>query len=203
MSERQPPGRYKRTSNGLVASLVVTVLAIIGFLIFRGVFSDDYQDQPPDLDYFSTVRTLQDAGVEVVYPSSLPDGWIARDVNVVPGERPSFDLALLTDDDKFVGVHQEDASVDDLLTTYVDENPEEGDVLEVDGSVASSWQEWSDSGGDHAFTAEVGDDSVIVFGSAPVADLEGIVRSLSDETLPGGVSETTDATVTPIDPSGG
>ena len=86
---------------------------------------------------------------------------------------------MLTDEGTFVGLRQEDAPLDDLLTTYVDESPTEGDPVTVPGSVAPRWRTFSDSGGDHAFAAEVGGDTVLVYGSAGVDDLRGLVEALT------------------------
>ena len=48
------------------------------------------------------------------------------------------------------------------------------------GSVAPTWQEYADSGGDHALVARVRGDEVLVYGSAPVADLRRVVGLLTD-----------------------
>ena len=67
-----------------------------------------------------------------------------------------------------------------LLETYVDADAAKGDVVSVDGAIVPEWQEWSDAGGDHAYSATVGDTEVLVYGSAPTEDLLTIVRSLTD-----------------------
>ena len=51
----------------------------------------------------------------------MPDGWQATGAEVTPGDPPGFGLTFLTDDDKFVGVRQENDATDDLLEEYVDE----------------------------------------------------------------------------------
>ncbi len=76
-------------------------------------------------------------------------------------------------------LRQEDASLDDLLHTYVDESPTEGPRLTVPGSVARTWRSFSDSGGDHAYAAEVGRDNVLVYGSASTDDLRRILDELT------------------------
>ena len=79
---------------------------------------------------------------------------------------------MLTDDGDFVGIRQQDASVDDLVEQYVDEEAEAGDDASVTSDITDTWQTWSDSGGDHGFSTEVGDEAVLVYGSAPVEDIE-------------------------------
>ena len=46
--------------------------------------------------------------------------------------------------------------------------------------MARTWRTFSDSGGDHAYAAEVGRDEVLVYGSADVADLRRVVGLLTD-----------------------
>ena len=45
------------------------------------------------------------------------------------------------------------------------------------------WATYSDPGGDHAFAAEVGDDAVLVYGSADEDGLLRLVESLTTEQL--------------------
>lgn len=188
MSETDSAGRYARTTNGLIGSLIVTLLAIGVFVVFRALTSNDLEVSPEPVDYLETVSLAQDAGLDVVYPARLPKGWIATTVDVVPGPRPEWGIGMLTDAGEFVGIRQENASVDDLLVTYVDEDPAEGDPVDVAGSVATHWRAFSDSGGDHAYAAEVGDggdvghvgrDTVLVYGSAGTDELREILELLT------------------------
>ncbi len=184
MSESGSPGRYSRSANGLIAALVVTVLLVVALVGFRESTDTDLDNSDPDaVDYLETVGLVQDSGVDVVYPPTLPDGWKATNVAFVPGERPAFGLSMLTDDETFVGVRQEDESVDDLLETYVDEETSEEDPIEVDSEIATSWAGYSDEGGDLAYTAVLGDDTVMVFGSAETEDLRRMIESLTTRPL--------------------
>jgi uncharacterized protein DUF4245 len=176
----QRPGRYPRTSSALVGSLLVTVLAVVAFVALRAVFSKDLEVRPEPVDYLATVTEAQRGGLELVYPADLPAGWIATSVHLDPdADRPAWGLGMLTDDGRFVGLRQEDAPLDDLLHTYVDEEPAEGPRASVSGSVAPTWQTFSDSGGDHAFAAEVKGQEVLVFGSVGTADLRTLLGELT------------------------
>ncbi|MCW2765911.1 MAG: hypothetical protein JWO11_1870 [Nocardioides sp.] len=183
MSESGNGGRYARTTNGLIASLVVTVLAVCAFVALRALNRDDLEVKPEPVDYLEAVDAAQGAGLTVVYPPTLPSGWFADSIDFVPGDRPAWGIGMLTGDQKFAGIRQQNASVDDLLHTYVDENPTEGAPVDIAASIAPRWQTWSDSGGDHAFSAQVGTDTVLVYGSAPEAELRGLVGSLTTANL--------------------
>lgn len=176
---RARPGRYPRTTNGLIGSLIVTLLVIGAFVALRALNRNDLEVKPTAIDYLSSVVAAQDSGFDPVYPESLPQGWIATSVDFTPGDRPAWGIGMLTDDETFVGVRQADESLDDLLHTYVDKNPAEGDRIEVTGSVAPTWRTFSDSGGDHAYAAEVAGDTVLVYGSATTADLREVLEDLT------------------------
>ncbi len=177
------PGRYQRTVAGGVGSMIVLVAVVLAFVLFRDAFRDNDAVELEPVDYLAVVGPAQESGFEVVYPPSLPRGWRATSVDYDPGTRPAWGVGMLTAEGKFVGLRQEDDDLDSLLETYVDEEAVEGERVDVDGAIVTEWQEWSDDGGDHAFTATVADHEVMVYGSAPVEDLLLVVRSLTDAPL--------------------
>jgi hypothetical protein len=177
----QRPARYPRTANGLIGSLLVTLLFVGAFVAFRALNRDNLEVKPEPVDYLARVSTIQQSGLDVVYPAGLPAGWIATSATFIPGDDPAFGVGMLTDDEQFVGVRQEDAPLDDLLTTYVDEETAEGEELSVPGSVARTWRSFTDAGGDRAYAATLGDDEVLVYGSASEADLRQVIESLTTE----------------------
>lgn len=177
------PSRYQRTTNGLIGSLIVSVaLVLIVGLVLR--FDNGAAEQEPEaVDYVEAVRAAQQTGVDVVHPTALPGGWIATSVVYEPGPRPAWGLGLLTEDGTFAGVRQEDADLDDLLHTYVDEEPVQGEDVNVDSALGRTWRSYADSGGDHAYAAEVQVDgraeTVLVYGSASTAELRTLLESLT------------------------
>ena len=189
----EQPSRYDRNFGGLLAAMLVTVLFVAAYVGFRALT----RDQPsldPDVDYASCVAYLQEADVSVVYPQELPSGWRANVIHFARGNPPAWRIGLLTDQDEFVGVVQQQDDVDDLLTKYVDENPSQGeDAAPANGLGVTSWQTWSDEGGDHAFSTELtsgplAGETLLVYGSAPVADQETLLRALTLDPVSGGVS---------------
>jgi hypothetical protein len=184
VSESQRPGRYQRSGNGLLGAMLITVIAVVGFVGFRALFTDEPDVKPEEVDYLEIVGLAQDGDVEPVYPAELPEGWIATRAEVLPDGPPGFDLALLTDDEQFVGMVWSGDPIDDLLAERVDdEDVEDAEPLTVEGSVAPRWDGYADPGGDLAYAAEVGDHSVLVYGSAPEEDLRTIVESLTTAPL--------------------
>ena len=191
----EQPSRYNRSFGGLVAAMIATVVFVAAYVGFRALTRDQPHIQP-DIDYASCVGYLQEAGVEVVHPRALPAGWTATSVSFESGSPPQWRIGMLTADDEFVGVVQEQDDVDDLLDHYVDPSPRRGDDASPDNSLGvTSWQTWSDTGGDHAFSTvlEAGPlagQTLLVYGSAPVADQEAILGLLTLDPVDTGVSAT-------------
>lgn len=187
MSETGTPGRYQRTTNGLIASMIVAVIFVLGVVAFRSLWRKDLEVQPEPVDYLGVVAAVQSADREVAYPPALPAGWIATNVQASQvGQTPRFFLAVLTDDGRFIGLRQEDDSVEDLLEEHVDASTDDEGTVEVDSVVAQRWDVFTDDGGDRAYAAELGEENVLVYGSAPAEDLETFLGLL--DTAPVGAS---------------
>lgn len=186
-SPREVPSRYSRTTNGLLASLIVTVLAVGLFVVFRGAFRNQPEITREAVNYIGTVEAAQDGGVQLVYPKNLPDGWIATSIDFVPGDRPAWGIGMLTDDGRFVGLRQEDAKVSELIEAYVDDKAEPGDENGLASDVSTGpWQTWADSGGDLAYSTTLTEgakttmgDTLLVYGSASRDDQEQLISLLT------------------------
>ncbi len=171
-------GRYQRSMSGMIGALVVTLLGIGAFVAFRALNRTDLEIAPEAVDYRALVSQVQAAGDDVVYPSSLPAGWIVTSANYKPGRDRNWDLGALTADDRFAGLHQADTSVERLVADLVDDNAEEGAPVRLDSPLAGTWRTFTDSGGDYAVAAEVGEDTLLVFGSAPPQQIRDLAESL-------------------------
>ncbi|MCW2814093.1 MAG: hypothetical protein JWN84_1548 [Nocardioides sp.] len=182
----EQPGRYNRSFEGLIGAMIIIVLMVLAFVVYRGIFRDPPETELGTVDYRDEVLGLQSNDVDVVYPDSLPEGWRATEVRYVPSEQPRFELNFFTDDDNFVGLRQVEEDVEDLLEAAGIEEPREEDPLTGDaaGDVVTQWDAWSDPDGDHAYSAEVGGRSVLVYGSVSAADLADLVGRLTDDALP-------------------
>lgn len=181
-AEQPPPekaGRYNRSTGGLIGSMIVLVLVVLGIVVFRGTFRNTPEYEPARIDYLELISSVQQAGLDPLYPPALPDGWFAKDASFVPGDRPSLDLVFATDDEHTAGLHQEDASERELLTTYVGGGVREDEGAELRTDVGT-WTAWTDTDGDHAYTAEHGDNTVLAYSSGDPDALRDLVESLTD-----------------------
>ena len=182
-SQTGRPGRYPRTTGGLVGSIIVLVLVVIAVVLFRGAFRQTPTYEPDHLDYRAFVTSVQQAGIKPVYPAALPAGWYVKDATFSSGDRPVVDLAMNTGDGRYSGLHQEDRGVDELVATYVGGDATQGADVQIGGTVAPTWQTFSDPGGDHAFAAQVDGQTVLVYGSTSEAQLRSFVGSLTTARL--------------------
>lgn len=178
------PGRYQRSVGGLIAALVVTVVVIGGVLWFLGLFRDQPETRPSAADYLPDVAAAQGAQLDPVYPASLPDGWIVASFEVYDAATdPTLETRLFTDDDAFVGIHQQAASESALIRELVEEDAEPTDVYAAERSVAEAWQGYQDDGGDAAYATRVGDDVVVVYGSVAPEELQAVIERLTTEPV--------------------
>jgi hypothetical protein len=176
------PGRYQRSSAGMIGALLVTFLVIGGFVAFRACIRTDLQVEPDHVDYLSQVGFAQRAGDRLVYPSSLPTGWYATQVGLEPGRRTELRLSMLTPANEYVGFVQSPDSAPDVLTRFVDAAPSSGRAVEVPGAVdgeVTRWAVWTDDGGDTALVARHDGETLLVFGTAPQAQLEQLAGTLT------------------------
>lgn len=176
------PGRYQRSTGGLIGSMIVLVVVVFGIVIFRGTFRDTPEYQPDDVDYLEMVTSIQQLGLKPVYPPTLPDGWTTKTASFDSGQRPAIDMAFTTADEHTVGVHQADAGASDLLHTYVGDGAVDNQqTLRTDLGEWTGWDDTADA--DHAWTTEIGDDTVLVYSSGDPDELQAFVESLTTAEL--------------------
>ena len=174
MSEQ--PGRYQRSASGMVGAMLLLLLVIAAFVGFRALNREELSVEPERVDYLAAVGFAQEEGWRVVYPRSLPAGW--RPTSLDARTEDAWGIGFLTPDG-FVGVRQSDSPVEQLLETYVDEETVAEGPVRLDSGLARVWESWSDPGGDLAYAVETDGRWVMVYGSAPAADLRTLAESLT------------------------
>jgi hypothetical protein len=167
----------------MVGALLATLMLIAVFVMLRACSRNELDIKPTRVDYRASVHYLQQSGSRVVYPGSLPKGWIVTQVDGSPGKRAGLGLSILTADGDYIGFQQSPTSLPVLITTYVDPHPTSGAPVDVKGGVVRRWAVWTDSGGDTALAGRWHHESLLVFGSAPESDLELVAGALSTRML--------------------
>jgi hypothetical protein len=183
--------RYPRTFQGLIVSMVVLVIAVVGFWAVNSGFHKSPDAAPTAVDYRASVREVQEAGapLPVIYPGSLPSGWTATSADYIPqsglGTEPAWGLGAVTDHHTFVGLRLEASPISSLVSTYVDKNAEKGAPATIHTAFGDTWSTYTDQGGDTGYAASVdGDYVLLVYGSADKADFTTFMQSLTDAKLP-------------------
>ena len=178
------PGKYQRSAGGLVAALVITVVGVGGLLWVLGLFRPDLDDAAGRDRLPGFVGDAQDAGLEPVYPVSLPDGWSPP---ATRSSRARRRLGDRTADRGRRGLRRHPAgrrvSAPTWCGTYVDDEATPRDIYSSSGSVVEAWQGYEDEGGDTAYAAEVGDQTVLVYGSASPEELQDLIDRLTTEPV--------------------
>jgi hypothetical protein len=173
----EQPGRYQRSTGGMVGAMLVLVAVVVGWVGFRAVTSDKPERPERTVDYARAVTPARKAAsFDLAAPPQLPAGWRATTVRFTPGADQHWHLGVLTDEDRYVGLEQADDSVASMVEEYVDEAAEQGRPVDVAGN---SWSTYTDDGGDLALVRRQGRTTTLVVGhEVPRADLTAYAASL-------------------------
>ncbi len=174
MSER--PGRYQRSFAGMLGAMVVLVLVVGAFVVFRETTREDPANPVVAVDFKRPAQFARDeADFELLSPQKLPEGWMATSVRFTQGDDQEWHLGMLTDEDRYVGLEQSNRTVDDMVEDFVDEKAEQGDDVTIAGE---SWESWTDAGDDLALVRESDDVTTLVVGRVSQETLEELIATL-------------------------
>lgn len=152
----------------IARSMAVLGAVLVGlFLLGQLVWGNDAEERP-GVDYAQTVESVRQTAPYPIYaPTSLPDGWRSNGVSFEPGEQGRWHLGVLTDDDRYIGLEQANASAQRMVDQYASGAEQRG-AVDIDGV---TWQRWSGAG-ETAYVREEGQMTVLVGGPAPRDDIE-------------------------------
>ncbi len=173
----EQPGRYQRSTSGLIGAMVVLLLVVAGFVAFRAINRNDASRPVATVptDQVRAVTTAaREAGMSAWLPTPVPAGWRITSISFVPGERPTWHVGMLTKDDQYVGIEERTESVPTLVATYVDKEAVAGTDEDLSGR---TWATWTDSGGDFAMTTTQGPTTYLIGGSATPDEVRSVVSA--------------------------
>lgn len=170
------PGRYQRSFSGLVGAMLVLILFVAAFVVFRAFVRDDPEVDAPALDYITPARFAREtADFPILAPASVPDGWKATSVEFVQQPEQEWRVGFLTDEEEYIGIEQAQRPIPDMVEDFVDEEAVQGEDVTIEGE---QWQSWTDEGGDLAFALEADGVTSLVVGTVPRAQLVAFVESM-------------------------
>lgn len=157
-----------------LAGLVIVML--IGGL-WGWMNSRDNETTP--VQEVSWTRSLEAANADgilnVIAPTTLPDGWRATSVRYIRGQSASWHLGILTADEKYVGIEVALTAPETLVRRHVDKKAEQLDPVMVGGQ---KWDSWVDDGGDYALSRQDGRQSTLIVGTEPPEVIREFVAGL-------------------------
>ncbi|MGO4255950.1 DUF4245 family protein [Marmoricola sp. RAF53] len=188
MSMTEAEARRLRPWNSAIVALVVALVVAIGWYYLG---RPDESTRPvkaiPAAELVGWVKAGRaDGKLTTSVPDPVPAGWKVTSAKYETGVAPHWHVGMLTPG-KYVGLEESRDTTENVVKQYVDENAVRGDDVEVGGN---TWQTWTDAGGDYALvrtaTAPDGEQQrVIVYGSAPNAEIRDLAASLSATAVPG------------------
>ena len=173
MSAQGQPSRYTRSFNGMTGALIVTVLAVLAFVAWRGLWRSDVDDasrKPWTGRRASSSRSRQTSRSST--PASCRPGGRPPAPSSPPATTRGGASACSPTTVASSGSGSRTRRSTDLVELYVDEDAEAGDDATVTSDITDTWQTWSDDGGDVGYSTELGDEALLVYGSAPAEDIE-------------------------------
>lgn len=174
MSEQ--PGRYQRSTAGMLGAMLVLLLVVGAFVVFRDLNRDDPPDPAGPVDFVTPAKYARTAAdFPLLAPQHLPDGWVATSVSFSDDKRQAWHLGTLTDDQHYVGLEQAERPVDGMVEEYVDPDATQGDDVTLDGR---TWQTFTDAGGDLAIVRQDDGVTTLLVGPVPEETLEELLSSL-------------------------
>lgn len=176
------PGRYQRSFGGLIGAMLVLIVAVVGFIAVREALRTTPEFEVDPVDHRELVQQIQAGGGAVVHPAPLPDGWVVKNADYTPGERPAWFLAMDTDEGSVVQLREEHDSQDRLVEEHLG-SPDEGETVALDSGIDGPWRTWSADDGDLGYSTTVGDRSVLIYGSASAEEQEELISRLTTEPI--------------------
>ena len=157
--------------------LMLICLVLVGWAALR----QTPDDPVIEVDPASSVRaTAESAGYEVLVPTGLPDGYRPTSARTTAGGSAkgapvTLEVGYLTPEEEYAGfVISDDPSAQPLRRVL--DGAEEHGTESIDGR---SWTRESTAEGETALVLDTGDATVLVFGSAPDAELTEVAGSLA------------------------
>ncbi|GGR51145.1 hypothetical protein GCM10010197_16420 [Nocardioides luteus] len=183
-----PARSYPRTFGALIGSMIfllVLVVPIVLIVQWRGNLEREVSgaNQTYKADWAEAVRSAQAADIDVIYPRELPSGWYANtDPSYQGGEEPAWTMSFVKGETSYVGLELSSRSAQSLAQKNIDTQAKEGDEVEIETDVATTWTEWSDSDGDSGYSTEVDGQTLMLWGPKD-GDVRDYLDLLTDEPL--------------------
>ena len=158
----------------VLRSVLVLGAVVLGLWLFGQLLTQTPDKPTSDADWRTAASGVeQRAGFAPLAPEELPDGWRATRAELIDTR---WQLNLVTQDGEFVGLSQVPGDAKSLRTLIKDRAPDS----EPDGTVRIAGDEWQllTAGEETTLARVVGQEAVVVTGTAPRQQMQDYVASL-------------------------
>lgn len=175
--------RSSQTTRNLVAALIATV-AIVVLVVMISPRGE--RPEPAPVDVASVAETQGARYDRDFITPDVPEGWRANGASVeVRYGVPAWTVIYRTPEDggSFIRLAQGVDADEAWANRYLDSSIQ-GDTINIDGI---EWQEYSFGRGDdsrnisYAIGTQVGDDYVVLYGSASAEETQGFAETFTDQ----------------------
>ena len=163
--------------------MVIVVVFVLAFVIFRAVNRDNSKVTPAHVDYQPVAAAARSAGhLDVWAPPTLPAGWYASAARYDGGINPHWHLSA-TDGKHYLGIEEGIDGLAAELHQALQGSPISAGKVEVGGVV---WSVYTDTQGDYALARSMPSklprypETVVVVGTTSPANVRAYAASLTD-----------------------
>ncbi|GAC1382416.1 MAG: hypothetical protein NVSMB48_12780 [Marmoricola sp.] len=177
------PNRYELPLSNMVGAMVIVILFVLAFVIFRALNRDNSAVTPQHVNYLPQAAAARSAErLDVWAPPTLPVGWYATAARYDGGINPHWHLSA-TDGKHYLGIEEGLDGLDAELHLALQGTPISAGKVEINGVV---WTVYTDSQGDYALGRSMPSktprypEAIVVVGTTPPAAVRAYAASLTD-----------------------
>ncbi|MGN6723499.1 MAG: DUF4245 family protein [Marmoricola sp.] len=177
------PNRYELPLSNMVGAMVVVVLFVLAFVIFRAVNRDNSSVRPEAVDYHPiAAQGRTDGRIDVWAPPSLPKGWSATAARYDTGTNPHWHLSA-SDGKHYLGVEEGIDGLAAELHLALQGNPMPAGKVEISGV---TWSVYTDAQGNYALARSMPSktprypETLVVVGTTSPSQVRAYAASLRD-----------------------
>lgn len=181
---QRKPNRYELPLSNMVGAMLVVILFVVGFVIFRALNRDNSGVQSAPVNYLSTVAEGRaDGRIGVWAPAKLPAGWRATRASYVGAPNPHWALSA-TDGNHYLGIAEGiDGVAAQLASAALQGTPTAAGKVQAG---AYTWTVYTDSQGEYALVRTMPSkiprypETLVVVGTTAPSEVRSFAASLQD-----------------------
>jgi hypothetical protein len=177
------PNRYELPLSNMVGAMVVVLIFVLAFVIFRALNRDNSSVTPEAVNYQPIAAAGRaDGRIDVWAPPTLPKGWKASAARYDTGTNPHWHLSA-SDGKHYLGVEEGIDGLQAELHLALQGSPMPAGKVQI-GSVI--WSVYTDTQGNYALTRSMPSktprypETLVVVGTTSPLQVRAYAASLRD-----------------------